>query len=75
MQKEDNKETEEKKVKGSMAPQAQTSMVGKIHKSGWEVNMTRQDNDYVYFQVYCMGDDRDWYKLNIRCPKEKFKKM
>ena len=41
----------------------------------WQVKMTRQDNDYVYFRVWCADQERDWFKLDIRCPKNKFRRL
>ena len=72
---EDKKETEETETDGSMEAQTYPSLEGEIEKSGITVRMTRQDNDYGYFTLYCMNEERDWHQISIRCLKSKFKRM
>jgi transglutaminase-like putative cysteine protease len=48
---------------------------GEISGTGWEVKMTRQDETHVWFRVYCKDKERDWFKIDIKCPKKKFKKV
>lgn len=42
-------------------------------KTGWSVNFMKQDDKYIYFKVYCKGEDYEWYGIKVKCPKDKFK--
>jgi hypothetical protein len=48
---------------------------GEVREGKWEVKMIRQDKDYVYFRVYCNDEARDWFQLNVKCPKKKFRRI
>lgn len=75
MQEENNEETEEKESKGSMGPSTHPALEGEVKSSGWEVKLVSQDEAHVTFRVSCMDEDRDWFKLVVRAPKNKFKKI
>lgn len=64
-----------KEDKGSVISPTHPCLEGEISGTGWEVKMTRQDNDYVYFRVFCKDEARVWYKLDIRCPKKKLNRI
>ncbi len=75
MQKENKKEAKTSEETRSMVSQAHPRLEGKILDSGWEVKQTLQDDTQICFRVMVMNEDREWYKLDIRCPKSKFTKI
>lgn len=44
-------------------------------KTGWSVKMVDQNDSHVRITIYCKDEDRFWYKLNLKVPKEKMKCM
>lgn len=48
---------------------------GEISNTGWEVKMTKQYKTHVCFRVYCKDEDREWFKIDIKCPKKKFMRI
>ena len=59
----------------SMSAPSPPFLEGEISDTGWEVKMTRQDDTRVWFRVYCKDEDREWFKIDIRCSKKKFRRV
>jgi hypothetical protein len=75
LQKENKKEADESEEARSMVSQTHPALEGEIEESGVCVRMTRQNNEYGYFTLSCMDEHRDWFQVQIRVPKKKFKRM
>ncbi len=44
-----------------------------IKKTGWSVQLVRQDEKYAYVKISCSSRARDWYTLKMKIPKNKLK--
>ena len=74
MQEEDNKKTSEEEEKRSVAAQA-PRLEGEVSKTGWEVKLVKQDKTSLIFKVFCKDEEREWFQLVVRCPKQKFRRI
>jgi hypothetical protein len=74
LQEEDNEEASEEEETRRVETQA-PCLEGEVKETGWEVRLVKQDESKVWFRVYCMDEERDWFKLLVKCPKSKFRKI
>lgn len=73
VQEENKKETQESEEEWDMDALPPTRLEGEVKKHGWSIQFLKQDEENVWFKVYCR-DARTytWYGIKAKCPKKKF---
>lgn len=75
MQEKDKEASKTEEEDGSMETQAYPHLEGEVGKTGWGVELVHQNEKDVIFRVYCRDVERDWFKLIVKCPKSRFKRI